>query len=350
LILPGINLWLNLIHASSDLFPVARIYLLVVISGTVLNILNSILLALVRSEGNARVTMISIILQSVLSILLDFIFMKPLHMGIKGAALSAIISQGAAVVYLLSYYLSGRSYLKLHWRNLAPERNIAKSIFAIGVSQMVQTSATSVAAFFIVRMATTYGGDTALSAFGIIQRILGPVSQLSQVLGQAMQPIIGFNYGAGRYKQVLKTLKIAAFWAIAISAAVVAILFIIPEPIVRIFNKDTQLVAATVFAVRRVFLMVPFFGFFNIAQQVFASIGKAVPTFIISVTRPVLFQTPLEIILPQFFQLNGLWLSFPTSDFLSCLLAIILLIPLIKRLRKAAAEEKQGVTGQLAPV
>jgi Na+-driven multidrug efflux pump len=261
-------------------------------------------------------------------------------MGIKGAALATVISQGVSVLYVTSYYLSGNSYLKLRWRNFIPDSKIVKSIFSIGISQMAQTSAFSISAFFIVRMATTYGGDTALSAFGIVQRILGPVSQLSQVLGQAMQPIIGFNYGAGRYKQVLKTFRIAAYWAIGISTAVVAVLYIIPEPIVRIFTKDTQLVTATVFAARRVFLMVPLFGFFNIAQQVFPSIGKAVPTFIIAVTRPVLFQTPLELILPQFFQLSGLWLSFPVSDFLSCLLAVILLIPLIKRLRKAAMAQE----------
>jgi putative MATE family efflux protein len=342
LILPGINSWLRLIHASSNLFPVARIFLIVTVSGTVINLLNSVLLGMVRAEGNARVNMISMILASVLNIFLDYLFMNPLHMGIKGAALATVISQGISLVYVLSYYLSGSAYLKIRWRNFKPDFSIMKSIFSIGVSQLFQTSAFSIAAFFIVRMATTYGGDTALSAFGIVQRILGPVSQLSQVLGQAMQPIIGFNYGAGRYKQVLKTFKIAAFWVVAISLVIVAVIFIVPGRIVAIFTNDTQLISATVIAVRHIFLMIPLFGFFNIGQQVFTSIGKAVPTFIIAVTRPVLFQTPLELILPQFFQLNGLWMAFPIADLLSFLLAVGLLIPLIIKLRKAAAEQQRN--------
>jgi putative MATE family efflux protein len=342
LILPGINSWLKLINASSDLFPIARIFLTVIVSGTVINVLTSVLLAMVRAEGNARVTMIAMILQSGLAIILDAIFMIPLHMGIKGPALATVISQGISLVYVLSYYLSGSAYLKIRWRNLMPDFKIMKSIFSIGVSQLVQTSAFSIASFFIVRVATTYGGDTALSAFGIVQRILGPVSQLSQVLGQAMQPIIGFNYGAGRYKQVLKTFKIASFWVVAISLVIVAVIIIIPGMIVRVFTNDTQLIAATVIAVRHIFLMIPLFGFFNIGQQVFTAIGKAVPTFIISVARPVLFQTPLELILPQFFQLNGLWMAFPISDFLSFLLAVGLCIPLIIKLRKAAADQQRN--------
>ena len=341
LVLPGINVWLRLIGASSDIMPLARIYLVVTVAGTIVNITNSVLLAMVRAEGNARVTMTSMILQSALNIILDYIFMKSLHMGIKGAALATIIAQGTSVVYIASYYLSGSSYLKIRWRNFIPDLKIVRSIFAIGVSQLVQTVATAIAATCIVKMATNYGGDTALSAFGIVQRILGPVSTLSMVLGQAMQPILGFNYGAGRYLQALKSFKIAAFLATIISLAMLVVLLSIPGPVVRIFTNDTVLVTETVTAVRRVFLMIPLFGFFNIGQQVFPSIGKAIPTFIIAVTRPLVFLTPLELILPHFFQLNGLWLSFPGSDLLSCLLAVGLLIPLIIKLRKAAEEQQR---------
>jgi putative MATE family efflux protein len=341
LVLPGINVWLKLIGASVDVLPFAKIYLIIAVAGTVFNITNSVLLALVRAEGNARVNMISLILQSGLNIVLDAVFMISLHMGIKGAALATVISQGVAVFYVMSYYLSGSSYLKIRWRNFIPDLKIVKSIFAIGVSQLAQTIAMSVATIFLVKMAGTYGGDDALGAFGIVQRILWLSSMPGMVLGQAMQPILGFNYGARRYHQALRSFKIASIWATSLSLAAFAVLFLFPGPIVRVFTNDPQLITAGTFAVRRIFLMLPLFGFFNVGQQVFPSIGKAVPTLIIAVSRPLLFLTPLVIILPRFLQLPGVWFSFPSSDLLACLLTVGLLIPLIIKLRKAAAENKE---------
>ena len=342
LVLPGINFWMKLIGASADVIPFAKIYLTITVSGTVFNMANSVLLSLVRAEGNARVNMIAMISQSGVAIILDAIFMIPLHMGIKGAALATVISQGVSVVYVLSYYLSGSSYLKIRWRNFIPDLKIVKSIFAIGVSQLAQTIANSIATTFLVKMAGKYGGDDALGAFGIIQRVLWLASMPSMVLGQAMQPILGFNYGAKRFIQAIKSIKLAGFWATALCLGAFAALILIPEPIVRVFTNDPKLIAAGAFAVRRIFLSLPLFGLFNVGQQVFPSVGLAVPTFIIAVTRPLLLLTPLIIILPIFFGVSGVWLSFPGSDLLACLLVIGLLIPLLIRFRKAAAEQQRN--------
>lgn len=284
--------------------------------------------------------MISMILQSGLNIVLDAVFMISLHMGIKGAALATVISQGTAVLYIMSYYLSGSSYLKIRWRNFIPDLKIVRSIFAIGISQLVQTIATAIAVTLLIKMADTYGGDMALGAFGIVQRILWLSAFPGMVLGQAMQPILGFNYGAKRYHHALRSINLAGVLATSLSAVAFVVLFVIPEPIVRIFTSDPQLVSSGVFAVRRIFLMLPLFGFFNVGQQVFPSIGQAIPTFIIAISRPLLFLSPLLIILPHFYQLNGVWLSFPGSDLLAFLLTLGLLIPLIIKLRKAAAENK----------
>ena len=339
-VLPGVDLWLRLIGASGNVIPYARIYIVVTVSGTIFNVAGAVLLAMARAEGNARVNMIFMILQYGLNIVLDYIFMIPMHMGIKGAALAIVISQGVAVVYIVSYYLSGKSFLKIRWRNFIPDIKIVRGIFAIGISQFVQTIATAIAATSIVKMASTYGGDTALSSFGIIQRILFLSSTPGMVLGQAMQPVLGFNYGAKRYKQALRSVKIATLWATGLGLVAFAVLVAIPEPIVRAFTNDPQLIAACSFAVRRVFVMLPLFGFFSVGQQVFPSIGKAVETFIISVARPLLFLTPLVILLPRLLDLNGVWIAFPSSDFLSFALTAGLLVPLIITLRKAAVQNK----------
>jgi Na+-driven multidrug efflux pump len=133
---------------------------------------------------------------------------------------------------------------------------------------------------------------------------------------------------------------LASVAAFALSAIAFFVLVFIPDPIIRIFTSDPQLVEETSFAARRIFIVLPLFGFFNVAQLIFPSIGKAVESFIIATARPILFVTPLVLILPRFFQMNGLWLSFPGSDVLTVLLTIGFLIPLLRQFRKAAAAQK----------
>jgi putative MATE family efflux protein len=336
-VLPGLNFWLTLIGASENVLPLASEYLVIIFGGTIVYVTNNVLLMLVRAEGNTRVAMISLIIQSVLNIALDAIFMIPLGMGMQGAALALVISQAVSMAYILSYYLTGGSYLKIRWSNFKPDMKIVKDIFAIGVTQLAQTVAMTVSAMFFIRMAVNYGGDTALAAFGIIQRIMFFSSMPGMVLGQAMQPILGFNYGAKRYRLALRVFFLAAAATTAFSLAAFAILMIFPEPITRIFTSDNALVSESIIAVRRIFSVLPLFSLFNVGQLVFPSIGKVWESFIIAIARPVIFLIPLVLILPHFWQMNGVWLAFPGSDTLAFLLVAALLIPLIIKFRKLEA-------------
>lgn len=337
IVLPGLNYWLKLIGASESVLPLASGYLTIIFGATIINITNSVLLMLVRAEGNTQVTMISLIIQSVLNIALDAIFMIPLKMGVQGAAWAMVISQAVSIAYLLSYYLTGSSYLKISWRNFVPDFKIVKSIFAIGVTQFAQAIAMTVSAMFFIRMAVNYGGDIALASFGIIQRIMMFSTIPGMVLGQAMQPILGFNYGAKRYKLALKSITLASMVTTVFALAAFAILMFIPEPIIRIFTSDNALVEETIFAVRLIFSVIPLFSLYNVGQLVFPSIGKVWESLIISISRPLLFLTPLVFILPRIWDMTGVWLSFPGSDLLSFLLVLGLLIPLFIKLNKAAA-------------
>src|SRR4030043_1749490 len=199
IVLPNINFWIKLIGASANVMPFAQDYLLIIMSGTIFNVLSNSLIFYVRSEGNARVAMTTMILAAGLNIVLDAVFMIPLGMGMKGAALATVISQGIAAAYVLIYYLSKSSYVKMHFRNFAPDLRILKLIFAIGIAQFSQTISTSLAAMFIIKMAASYGGDLALSAFCIIPRILFFSIMSSMVIGEGVRAILGFNSGAKRH-------------------------------------------------------------------------------------------------------------------------------------------------------
>jgi putative MATE family efflux protein len=344
-VLPGVTYWLRLIGASDNILPLARDYLIISFSGTIFNITNSVLLMLVRAEGNTRVAMISLILQSILSIALDTVFIIWLGMGVKGAALAMVISQAVSLVYVLSYYLTGNSYLKIHWRNFIPDMKIIKDIFAIGVTQFAQTVAMTISAMIFIKMAISYGGDIALGAFGIIQRIMMFSSIPGMVLGQAMQPILGFNYGAKRYKLALKVIYLAAIVTVGFSIFAYILLYSVPEPIIRIFTSDTRLITETVAAVKFIFIVLPLFSLFNVGQLIFPSIGKVVESFIIAISRPALFLAPLTLILPRIWGMNGVWLAFPGSDTLGLLLVVALFIPLMRKFRRAPVESAAPPVG-----
>jgi putative MATE family efflux protein len=339
-VLPNVDFWIKLIGASDKVLPLAKDYLTIIMSGTVFNVISSVFMIYIRAEGNARVSMTMMILGSGLNIILDAIFIIALKMGVSGAALATVISQIAAMIYALSYYITGSSYIRLRIRNFMPDFKILRLIFAIGVSQFTQMVTTSIAAMIIIKMAATYGGDLALSSFGIIQRILNFAMMPGMVIAQGMQPILGFNYGAKRYHHVLKTFTLAAIAATALSTMLFLVLYLLPGPIIRVFTNDKQLIDECVHVMRLVFLALPVLGFFNVGQQVFPSIGKAVESFIVAIMRPVVFMLPSVLILPRFLDLNGVWLSFPTSDGMTFLLVVVLVIPLIRKLQKAAAMEK----------
>jgi putative MATE family efflux protein len=340
-VLPGITFWLRLIGASDNVLPFAYDYLFITFAGTVFNIANSVLLMLVRAEGNTRVAMISLMINSILNIVLDAIFMIPLHMGISGAALAMLISQAVSVVYVLSYYLSGSSYLKIRWRNFIPDKKIVRDIFAIGAAQFTQTLAITIAGAIFIKSAVNYGGDLALGAFGIVQRIMMFSSTPSMVIGQAMQPILGFNFGAKRYRLALKVISLSSLATLIFSVFAFILLYTIPGPIIGIFTNDNELIAETVTAVRFIFVALPLLSLFSVGQLIFPSIGKVAQSFIIAISRPALFLAPLTLILPRIWQEHGLWLAFPGSDTLGFLLVIGLFIPLIIKWRKAPAVNQE---------
>lgn len=346
-ILPFVDFWLKLIGASEAVLPYASEYLVLIIAGSVFNILAMALLNLARSEGNARVGMVAMILGAVMSIILDAVFIIWLKMGVRGAALGTVISQIIAFGYLISYYVTGSSYLKIRLSNLRLDLSILKAMFSIGMASFVQTVAGSLSAMLLINMVVTYGGDVALGAFGIIQRVMMFAIMPGIVIGQGLQPILGYNYGAKRYHLALKTIKLAVIISTSLSMVAFLALYFVPEAFIRVFSEDPELIAIGAHAAKLVFLSMPVLGGVMVGQLIFQAIGKAKQAFITAIVRPVVFLIPLALILSRLWQLDGVFLAFPTSDTLTLILVVGLLSPIISQLRKAAAAQKLGDTGNL---
>ncbi len=334
------DLWLRLMGASETILPYARDYMTIILSGTFFRAFAMAQNFLIRATGNARVPMIGMSMGAGLNIALDAIFIIPLGMGVKGAALATLIAQLITSLYFLRYYLSGKSFLKVHLQNLVIKWDILKSILAIGISSFARTAAQSLAVIFVNRTLLAFGGDLAISSYGLIQRIMIFALMPSIVIGQGMQPILGFNYGAKRYDRALKVTKISIIAATSYSIIAFFALYFAPELFIRIFTTDSELIVLTAYAARHIFFAVYLIGFIIVGSIVFQAIGKAPQAFVTAVARPALFLLPLVFILPNYWQLDGAWLAFPITDALTSILVLALLIPEMKMFRRS--ETNQG--------
>jgi len=329
------DLWLRLMGASGTILPYARDYMTIILTGVLFRTFAMSQNFLIRATGNARVPMIGMIMGAGLNIALDAIFIIPLGMGVKGAALATVISQLITSLYFLRYYLSGKSFLRVHLQNMIIKWDILKSILAIGISSFARTAAQSLAVVFVNRTLVTLGGDLAISSYGLIQRIMMFALMPGIVIGQGMQPILGFNYGAKRYDRALRVIRIAVIAATIYSIIAFFALYFAPGLFIRAFTTDSELIVLAVHAARHIFFAAYLIGFIVVGSIVFQAIGKAGQAFVTAIARPALFLLPLVFILPNYWQLNGVWLAFPITDALTSILVLALLIPEIKMFRRS---------------
>jgi putative MATE family efflux protein len=339
ILIPFGKFWLSLIGAQDDVLAYAHTYLIIIISATIFNTFATSLLTLIRSEGNTRVGMIAMIMGAILCVIFTALFVGTLKWGVAGAALATVLSQIASMIYLFTYYSRGKSYLKIRFKNFKPDFRILGSMLAIGISSFVQTVSSSISAMILIHYVGVYGGAIALSAFTILQRVMMFVNMPAMVIGQGLQPILGFNYGAGRFRLGLKGIYLAYVSSTILCLIAFAIVYLFPESIVRIFRDDPALVQMGVYAMKRVFLAVPLMGLVMVSQMIFQAIGKAGQSFVAALSRPIIFLIPFTLIMSHFWKLDGALLSMPAADTLTFVFVVLLVIPVIIEFRKAVAKE-----------
>lgn len=343
IILVNMDFWLGLAGASESILPYAREYMEIVISFAILLTLVMTFHSVVVAAGNAKIPMVAMMCGAGLNIILDAVFIITFKMGIRGAAIATMVSNGASLLIFLWYYFSGRSPLKIKPKIFIPDLRILGQIVVIGVSGLAMTLSNSFSAIFLNNLLLIHGGDMAISTFGLINRAMVFIFMPCMVIGQGMQPIIGFNYGARQYDRVFKALKISLIWATGIALAGFFVFYFFPGPIMRIFTTDPDLIAQTIYASKRMFLAIYLLGFISVASIVFQSLGKAIQSFIASVARPALLFIPTLLLLSSLWHLDGIWYTFPATDVLTALVIVLLLIPQIRDLRVRRDSERQNI-------
>ena len=334
------SFWLRLVGASETILPYAKDYFNIVFLGVVFRIGAMGISQLIRAEGNARVAMMSHVLAFAVNIVLDVVFILALGMGIKGAAIATVLAEAFSFLYTFHYYLFRNSTLKIRLKNLAPDGAVTREMAAIGFGSFIMTVGGSLVFTVVLKTIVAYGGDMSIAAVGLLQRMMTFVNIPLMSIGAGLQPILGFSYGAGRTDRALAAIKLAVIAATVFAAISFLIIFFLPVPLMRIFTQDRALLAMGSYAARRVVLAIYLMGFQMVAQTVFQALGKVVPTFLVSISRQVLFFLPAVLILPRFWQLDGVWFSFPVADSLAFIMTLVLFLVVLRELKSTGGPAK----------
>lgn len=327
---------LRLFGASSEVLPLARHFTDIVMLGAVAASLGMGMNNFIRAEGNPLMAMSTQVLGALINGILNYIFIFKLGMGIKGSALATVLGQLFAAVWVLSYYLSGRSLVKLRLKNFRPRIPVILSIMAIGFAPFAMQLASSLQQVILNKTVTHYSGDLALSSVGILMSIITLLFMPILGISQGAQPIIGFNYGARRTDRVKETLKKAITAASAVSVTGYAIMMLWPAQISSAFSKgDIALTQMTAEAMVVYFSMTFIIGFQIIGANYFQAVGRARVAAVLSLSRQVLLFIPLLLILPHFWGIDGVWRTAPIADGLSVLITAFFVIRELRRLPSA---------------
>ncbi|WP_319506541.1 MATE family efflux transporter [uncultured Methanolobus sp.] len=315
---------LNLFGATVDNLLYAKEYSVVILQGTLAFTFGFALNNLVRAEGNSKVAMNNMVFSGVLNIFLDAILMFGFGMGVKGAALATVLAQLAGTLYLLYYYLSGKSPLKLELANFVPKFVLIKEITVIGFGSFVMGASNSFMILVLNNVLAIYGGDLSIAVFGVaiklIMLILMPIIGISH----GLQPIVGYNYGAENYARVNESVRTSLMITTFFGLVGLVMLSAFPVTFFSMFSSDADLISSGASALRIMVLASPLIGMNIIGTTLFQSLGKARPSFFLSMSRQILFLIPLVILLPYYFDLSGIWMAFPIADFMAATISMFL--------------------------
>ncbi|MCJ8172411.1 MATE family efflux transporter [Clostridium botulinum] len=324
--------------ATETIMPYAREYGYTIVLGAIFTIGTGIMSNTIRAEGNSKYSMIATCIGGVINIILDPIFMFRFGMGIKGAAVATVISQIVSFVFLLRYYYSKKSYIKLGIKFFKPTFNMFFEILKIGIPIFVTQVLASFALGFMNLGAKPYG-DAAVAAMGIVFRVMSIGFYIVFGIGQGFQPVAGYNYGAKNFTRLKEAVKLSIKWSI-ISGIVISILFIVfAEGCMLIFTRDREVINIGIKAFRAASLLFPLFGYVNTYAVLYQALGKALGAFILSISRQGIFYIPLIFILPKFIGLEGVIFCQTAADGLAFIETFIMAIWLNKNLKKEMVEE-----------
>ena len=312
--------------ASENTISYARDYMQIILYGNVVTHMYLGLNAVLRSSGFPKLAMYATLASVVINCILNPIFIFGFGWGIKGSAWATVISQVISLTGQMIHF--SRPTQLLHFKKgiYKLKKEIVKGILYIGMSPFLMNLCSCLIVILINRGLKEYGGDMAIGAYGIVNRIIFLFVMIIMGFNQGMQPIAGYNFGARLYPRVTEVTKLTMKWAIGVATTGFLLCQLFPTLIVNMFTTDDELVKAAVFGLHIVFAVFPIVGFQMVATNFFLSIGMSKKAIFLSLTRQLLFLIPCLIILPRFFGTLGVWISMPVADTIATVVTAIVQI------------------------
>ncbi len=319
----------------------AREYMSIILWGNVITHMYLGLNAALRAAGHPRTAMYATINTVVINTLLDPLFIYVFGWGIRGAAIATVLAQAVSLTWQFRLLSDKRELLHLKKGIYRLRTAIIKNIIAIGMSPFLMNVAACFIVILINKGLKQYGGDLAIGAYGIVNRLAFFFVMIVMGINQGMQPIAGYNFGARQFDRVLRVLKLTVIGATTVTTFGFLIGECMPRVAVSLFTSDTELIRLSAEGMRITFVFFPIIGFQMVTTNFFQSIGMAGKAIFLSLTRQLLFLLPGLILLPPLFDRCtewdgswGVWCALPCSDLLASFVAFVLLMRELRRFSK----------------
>lgn len=338
---------LRFFGASDYTIPYARDFMVIVLIGNVFTHLFLGLNAMLRSSGKPKKAMKATIMTVIINIALAPLFIFVLHLGIRGAALATVLSQLIVLLWQFKLFSNPNELIHLRRGTYRLERRIVTGSLSIGLSPFLINLCACLVVIIINKQLVSYGGDVAVGAYGIANRMMFFFVMVVIGINQGMQPIAGFNFGAKHYTRLNQVLKYAITIATGIWIVGFIVCVLLATPVASAFTNDEELLKEAAHALRVMNLVVPIIGFQMITIGFFQSIGKAGISIFLSLTRQLLFLVPLLLILPNFFGLEGIWYSVPIADGTAAITAAIVLIYHMRKFKMRGKLENSNLQTEI---
>lgn len=327
--------WLvNILGGSDKTGIYAAQYLKILAYGFPAAVVGYVANASIRSDGNPKMAMATLLIGAITNIALDPIFIFYLKMGVKGAAWATIISQYVSGIWTIYYFTSKFSGMKLYLKNLKLNFGKIKSISSLGSAPFAIQIGASVVNYTYNSTLKIYGGDTAIGAMAIVQAVITFISMPIFGINQGLQPILGYNYGAKLYSRVKEALFKAIFAATVLCVIDFLAIQFLSKYFINIFTHEKELVRIASIGLRIQTFMLPIVGFQIIASIYFQAIGKPKMSFFMSLTRQIIVLIPCILIMSKLFGVEGVWFAGPTADFIATVVTFIFIKMELKHLKE----------------
>lgn len=290
--------------------------------------------AVLRAASKPRQAMYTTIFTVVLNSILDPLFIYTFDMGIRGAAIATILSQMVALVWQTRLFSDKNELLHLKRGIYRLDANIVRNILGIGISPFAMNATACLVSIFVNQRLLEYGGDLAVGAFGIANRVAFIFVMINMGVNQGMQPIAGYNYGAQKYDRLMRVLMLAMIAGTCVTTSGFIVAEFMPHLCVRLFTNDKVLTDLAVNGIRIMMAAMPIVGYQMIVTNFFQSIGKAKISIFLSLSRQLLFLVPLIGVMPLFFGVNGVWVAMPISDSFSAIFALVMMVRYMRVFKK----------------